>query len=148
MSITYLKKATWTAETGQEDVRAAVQSMLDEIEAEGDDAARRFACQFDKWDGEIVVAPESLEAAKQSVPQKLKDDIRFAHDNIRRFAEAQKTTISDCSLKIVPGFTAGQRQIPVAAARISRLEGMEGHARTADVRLEKFFPNDRFDLSS
>lgn len=33
-----------------------------------------------------------------------------------------------------------------ATARISRLEGMEGHARSADIRLAKFFPNETFDL--
>ena len=131
MSITYLKKATRTAETGQEDVRAAVQSMLDEIEAAGDDAARRFAREFDKWDGEIVVAPETLAAAKEAVPRRLKDDIRFAHDNIRRFAEAQKTTISDCSLEIVPGFTAGQKQIPVAAAGCYVPGGRYSHVASA-----------------
>jgi sulfopropanediol 3-dehydrogenase len=39
------------------------------------------------------------------------------------------------------------RELAVATARISRLEGMEGHARTADIRLAKFFPSERFDLS-
>jgi sulfopropanediol 3-dehydrogenase len=34
-----------------------------------------------------------------------------------------------------------------ATARISRLEGMEGHARTADIRLEKYFPGQSFDLT-
>jgi sulfopropanediol 3-dehydrogenase len=34
------------------------------------------------------------------------------------------------------------------AARISRLEGMEGHARTGDIRLHKFFPEQTFDLGS
>jgi sulfopropanediol 3-dehydrogenase len=33
-----------------------------------------------------------------------------------------------------------------ATARISRLEGMEGHARSADIRLAKFFPSETFDL--
>jgi sulfopropanediol 3-dehydrogenase len=32
------------------------------------------------------------------------------------------------------------------SARISRLEGMEAHARTSDVRLAKFAPERRFDL--
>jgi sulfopropanediol 3-dehydrogenase len=40
------------------------------------------------------------------------------------------------------------KQIAVATARISRLEGMEGHARTADVRLAKYFPGENFDLSA
>ncbi len=35
-----------------------------------------------------------------------------------------------------------------ATARISRLEGMEGHARAADVRLAKYFPGENFDLSA
>jgi sulfopropanediol 3-dehydrogenase len=39
------------------------------------------------------------------------------------------------------------RQIAPATASISRLEGMAGHARTADVRLEKYFPGVNFDLS-
>ena len=41
----------------------------------------------------------------------------------------------------------GAKPIAEATARISRLEGMEGHARTADIRLHKYFPNETFDLS-
>ena len=37
------------------------------------------------------------------------------------------------------------RQIGQVTARISRLEGMEGHARTADDRLAKYFPDESFD---
>ncbi len=40
------------------------------------------------------------------------------------------------------------RDIAQVTARISRLEGMEGHAKTADVRLAKWFPNERFDLTA
>ena len=38
------------------------------------------------------------------------------------------------------------RDIGLATARISRLEGMEAHARTADDRLAKYFPGQRFEL--
>ncbi len=37
------------------------------------------------------------------------------------------------------------RQVAQVTARISRLEGMEAHARTADIRLAKFFPGQHFD---
>jgi len=37
------------------------------------------------------------------------------------------------------------RDIAQITARISRLEGMEAHARTADDRLAKYFPGERFD---
>ena len=42
----------------------------------------------------------------------------------------------------------GSKRVGVATARISRLEGMEGHARAADVRLAKYFPGENFDLSA
>ena len=36
------------------------------------------------------------------------------------------------------------REVGQVAARISRLEGMEGHARTADIRLKKYYPQESF----
>ena len=42
----------------------------------------------------------------------------------------------------------GSKRVAQATARISRLEGMEGHARAADVRLAKYFPGENFDLSA
>jgi sulfopropanediol 3-dehydrogenase len=42
----------------------------------------------------------------------------------------------------------GAKSIAEATARISRLEGMEGHARAADVRLAKYFPDETFDLTA
>jgi len=38
------------------------------------------------------------------------------------------------------------RDVASVTARMSRSEGMEGHARTADVRLAKYFPDETFDL--
>ena len=40
------------------------------------------------------------------------------------------------------------KPIAEATARISRLEGMEAHARTADIRLAKYFPGENFDLTA
>jgi sulfopropanediol 3-dehydrogenase len=40
---------------------------------------------------------------------------------------------------------AGNRQVAQATSRISRLEGMEAHARSSDQRLTKYFPGDAFD---
>jgi sulfopropanediol 3-dehydrogenase len=38
----------------------------------------------------------------------------------------------------------GNREIAQVTARISRLEGMEAHARTGDIRLAKYFPSESF----
>ena len=40
------------------------------------------------------------------------------------------------------------KELGIRTARISRLEGMEAHARTADVRLAKYYPGHNFDLGA
>jgi sulfopropanediol 3-dehydrogenase len=40
----------------------------------------------------------------------------------------------------------GSRDVALATARISRAEGMEAHARSADIRLARYFPGANFDL--
>ena len=43
---------------------------------------------------------------------------------------------------------AASREVGQVAARISRLEGMEGHARTGDIRLKKYYPDEAFELGT
>ncbi len=127
----YLKKAEKTAEADQQSVRAVVETMLAELARDGEVAVRKFARDLDKWDGDIVVSPEVRRAASGLVPDRLKDDIRFAHDNIHRFAEAQRASVTDCEIEIFPGLTAGQKQIPVSAAGCYVPGGRYSHVASA-----------------
>ena len=127
----YLKKAPKSAATGEQDVRATVQSMLDDIESGGEDVVREYAKKLDKWEGDIVVDAEARAASHQQVNQRLKDDIRFARDNVQRFAEAQRATIGDTELEILPGLIAGQKQIPVSAAGCYAPGGRYSHVASA-----------------
>ena len=127
----YLKKAAKTAATGEADVRQTVQSILDAIEADGEAAVRDFAQRYDKWEGEIVVSDQARAAAHDKLGQKLKDDIRFARDNVQRFAQAQRATLVDTEIEIVPGLLAGQRQIPVSAAGCYAPGGRYSHVASA-----------------
>ena len=111
--IQYLKKASLKPQSDQSTVREAVSNMLQEIAEGGDAVAMEYARKFDKWDGPALVSAEEIAAAHDKVPARLRDDIRFAHDNVKRFAEAQRQTISDCELEVIPGLLAGQKQIPV-----------------------------------
>jgi sulfopropanediol 3-dehydrogenase len=131
MAITYLKKATKTSATGESDVRTTVQTILDEIESGGDDTARAYASKFDKWDGDIVVTPDRIAAAADEVTQTLRDDIRFAHDNVRRFAEAQKAAMQDVETEIIPGLIAGHRHVPANAAGAYVPGGRYSHIASA-----------------
>jgi sulfopropanediol 3-dehydrogenase len=127
----YLKTAVTTAEADHQDVRDLVSVMLARIAISGEEAVRDYSRTFDKWEGDLIVSANSLKAAADQVPEKLKDDIRFAHANIRRFAEAQRATLSDCVVEILPGLMAGQKQIPVAAAGCYVPGGRYSHVASA-----------------
>ena len=131
MARDYLKKATKTAMTDAGDVRATVQGILDDIEAGGDAAALKFAEKFDQYQGSIILNEEEIAAASALVSQKLKDDIAFAHDNVRRFAEVQKSTMKDVELEVVPGLIAGQKAIPCRAAGCYVPGGRYSHVASA-----------------
>jgi sulfopropanediol 3-dehydrogenase len=127
----YLKKAVRTAETDQESVHLAVAKMLATIAEGGEEAARAYARDLDKWSGDIIVSPADRTAAAALVPDQLKADIQFAYNNVRRFAQAQRATITDCAIEILPGLMAGQKQIPVSAAGCYVPGGRYSHIASA-----------------
>lgn len=131
MAIEYLKKAEKNAATGEDDTRRIVAEMLAEIESGGEEAARAYGRKLDGYDGEIVVSRETIEAAAAKVPQQLKDDLRFAHDRIRGFAEKQKASIGEFETELSPGLWAGQKLIPVEAAGCYVPGGRYAHVASA-----------------
>lgn len=131
MTITYLKTAVQNSQSDSDQVRSLVNEMLARIEAEGETAARDYARKLDKYEGNIVLTQDEICKAGDSVPQKLKDDIRFAHDNVRRFAEAQKQSLRDFEIEVVPGLIAGQKSIPCNAAGCYVPGGRYSHIASA-----------------
>ncbi len=116
MTIEHLKQSKPEAEKKEEDakVRATVEATLADIEASGDAAVRDLSQKFDNY------APESfrltageIEAAMQKVSARDMEDIRFAQDQIRRFAEAQRASMTDIEVETLPGVILGHRNIPV-----------------------------------
>ena len=96
----YLKKATKSARTDAADVSQTVSAMLSDIEQGGEDAARRYATQLDGYDGPIVLSADAIAEACARVPQGLRDDITFARDNVRSFAEMQKQSVQDTHTEV------------------------------------------------
>ncbi|MDU8928457.1 histidinol dehydrogenase [Alisedimentitalea sp. MJ-SS2] len=131
MAITYLKQAAPRPASENSDIRDTVEIMLTNIASEGEDAVKRYAERLDGWTGDIALSDAERHAACDRVPQDLKDDIRFAHANILRFAEAQKATISDCEIEVIPGLIAGQKQIPVSSAGCYVPGGRYSHIASA-----------------
>jgi sulfopropanediol 3-dehydrogenase len=131
MTREYLKKATLTAKSDASEVQEIVQKILADIEAGGDQAALDYAARFDKYQGNVILTPEEIAAAAAKVPEKLKRDIQFSHDNVRRFAETQKATLTDVELEVVPGVITGQKAIPVDAAGCYVPGGRYSHIASA-----------------
>ena len=131
MTVEYLKKATLTPESDASDTTDIVRGILSDIEAGGDANALEYAAKFDRYDGPVVLSADDIAEASRHVPDGLKRDIAFAHDNVRRFAEAQKTTLRDVEVEIVPGFMAGQKIIPVSAAGCYIPGGRYSHIASA-----------------
>jgi sulfopropanediol 3-dehydrogenase len=131
MAVQYLKKASKTAATGEDETRRIVAGMLSEIEAGGEEKAREYGVKLDKWDGEIVVSKESIKAAAARVPQQLKDDLRFAYDRVRGFAEEQLKSIREFETELSPGLWAGQKLIPMDTAGCYVPGGRYAHVASA-----------------
>lgn len=129
----YLKKAVSDAVVADEDekIQAAVKSMLHRIDEEGEAAVRAFALQFDNWKGDFILSDEKRKAIIASVPQTVKDDIDFAHRQIKRFAEAQRDSLVSFEIETEPGVRLGQRVLPVQCAGCYVPGGRYAHAASA-----------------
>lgn len=131
MTREYLKKAALTPSSGASDVHELVQGILNDIEQGGDAKALEYAAKFDKYEGSILLSQAEIDAAIALVPEKVKADIRFSHGNVKRFAEAQKATLTNIEVEIVPGMTAGQKIMPVDAAGCYVPGGRYSHIASA-----------------
>ena len=61
MTYTFLKKSSMTSSSDTSDVRESVQTILDEIEAGGDEVALKYAAKFDQYEGNLVISNEEIE---------------------------------------------------------------------------------------
>ena len=131
MTIKYLKKAPLHSRSNDTKTQKIVQDILSEIEEGGDEKALEYAAKFDNYDGEVILSNNAIDAATALVPEKMKQDIKFAHSNVERFAMAQKSTVANFETEVVPGLIAGQKAIPVNAAGCYIPGGRYSHIASA-----------------
>jgi len=116
MSITYLKRGKPEAARADDDakVRGLVETVLADIAARGDAAVRELSARFDKYEpASFRLSASEISAAIQKVSAREMEDIRFAQTQIRRFAEAQRASMTDIEVETLPGVILGHRNIPV-----------------------------------
>jgi sulfopropanediol 3-dehydrogenase len=116
MTIQYLKSGKPAAVRAEDEarVRATVESILKDIKTRGDAAVRELAQKFDGYSApSFRLTASEIEAAMQKVSARDMEDIKFAQAQIRRFAEAQRASMTDVEIETLPGVILGHRNIPV-----------------------------------
>ena len=116
MAVRKIKNSKSEGEKLEEDinVRTVVEKTLKEVEVKGDKAVRELSKKFDNFDRPNFLLTESeIDAAMQKVSTRDMEDIKFAQNQIRRFAEEQMNSLSDVEVETLPGVILGHKNIPV-----------------------------------
>ena len=116
MAVRKIKNSKSEGEKLEEDfnVRIVVEKTLKEVEVQGDEAVRELSKKFDNFDRPNFLLTESeIDAAMQKVSTRDMEDIKFAQNQIRRFAKEQMNSMSDVEVETLPGVVLGHKNIPV-----------------------------------
>ena len=118
MTIKHLKTAKPATTRTEDDAktRAIVEQTLAQIEANGDSAVRELSQKFDNYTPKShLLSSSEITALINKVSTRDMDDIRFAQTQVRNFAKAQRSTITDIEIETMPGVILGHKTIPVAS---------------------------------
>ena len=95
-------------------VRKTVEDILADIESRGDQAVREMSKKFDNWSPEdFRMSKGEIEDCVRALPKQVIDDIKFAQEQIRNFAQIQRDALRDVEVETLPGVILGHRNIPV-----------------------------------
>ncbi len=127
----YIKQSTASAEENSGKKRQIVLDLLADIKQNGEAAVKALAKKFDNWDQEFILSAEKKQQLIDQVPQAIKDDIQFAHEQVSRFALAQRQSIQEFEMESLPGVRLGQKLIPMDVAGCYVPGGRFAHACSA-----------------
>ena len=96
------------------EVTRVVQNLLDHVAKGGDAAVRELSIRFDKFDrASYRLTRAEIQNSIDSLSAQERHDLDFAQDQVRKFAEAQKSSLKDIEVETLPGVFLGHRNIPV-----------------------------------
>jgi sulfopropanediol 3-dehydrogenase len=116
MTITYLKRGKSNAERSDDDAktRAIVEGILRDVEERGDAAVRELSEKFDNYSpASYRLSQTEIEALMAKVSPRDLEDLRFAQEQVRKFAQAQRDSMKDIEIESLPGVILGHKNIPV-----------------------------------
>ncbi len=95
-------------------VRKTVEQILADIETRGDQAVRELSQKFDNWNPkEFRLTRAQIDECVKSLPKQVIEDIKFAQQQIRNFAQIQRDALRDVEVETLPGVVLGHKNIPV-----------------------------------
>ena len=116
MAIKYLKQGKTDADKAIDDAQVSeiVKNTLKAIEARGDEAVREFSEKFDNYTPKsFKLSPTEIDSLVKKVSPQDLEDIKFAQEQVRNFAQAQRDSMQDIEVETMPGVILGHKNIPV-----------------------------------
>ena len=116
MTIKYLKKGKNDSDKALEDasVSETVKKTLKIIKEGGDKAVRELSEKFDNYSPKsFKLSLSEINDLIDKVPARDLEDIKFAQEQIRNFAQAQRDSMQDIEIETMPGVILGHKNIPV-----------------------------------
>lgn len=116
MTIRHLKTARSEADRADDDtkVRAIVEAGLKDIETRGDMAVREMSKKFDNYSpASYKLSLAEIEDLMAQVSDRDMADLKFAQEQVRNFAQAQRDSMLDIEVEPMPGVILGHKNIPV-----------------------------------
>lgn len=100
--------------SADEQIENTVKEIIKRVETHGETAVREYSNKFDNWNPESFrLTEKEIDEIIKKVPEKTLDDIKFAQEQIRNFAQKQREAIQDIEVETLPGVILGHKNIPV-----------------------------------
>ena len=112
----YLKsgKSLAEKETDDQKTKETVEEVLKQIERGGDRAVRALSNKFDNYDPtSFKLSDDQISALIKTLSDRELQDIKFAQEQVRNFAEIQRGSMTDVEVETLPGVILGHKNIPV-----------------------------------
>ncbi len=116
MAVEYLKRGKPDVERAEDDAKtkAVVEVTLKDIELRGDAAVRDLSAKFDNYTpASFKLSQTEIEGLIASLSDRELADIKFAQEQVRNFAQAQRDSMLDIEVETMPGVILGHKNIPV-----------------------------------
>jgi sulfopropanediol 3-dehydrogenase len=114
--INYLKKGKQEGEKKEflQQVKLTVETIIEDIESNGDKAIAKYSEKFDKWNPESFrLSKDDIAKCYTQVPDSVIEDIKWAQTQVRNFAQIQRDSMKDVEVETIPGVILGHKHIPM-----------------------------------